>query len=386
MCAGVEDHMPEVGVIDGIGTELEAAAARTMAGRGVQLVGTAHGTTLDNLMLNPTLSDLVGGIQSVTLGDEEARRRGSQKSILERKAPPTFDIIVEIQSWERVALHQDVAETVDALLRYPMVSRLHFLECSGNSRLMYNATPPTLTCGQVHGMVSCSEWTGVPLRLLLEEAGADLHAPWLLAEGAAVEGAAVDLIRRAAAVGGIGEHVVDDQQAVAGQSAAVGEHDVSQLAVIPEQFDHASRVDGDLGPLKQSALLLAQVVDHHLFPGRQRPGAAQQLLNWELEITLFAVVRWVSRHAPNYRADTGIDWAVDGGSPHGADVALTWPYYSASSGRRGRADGHPRQRAVPRAIPLIARGHAVEPPRGQAGDLDHGRGRFIPRLHATSGG
>src|SRR4029434_3798812 len=74
--------------------------------------------------------------------------------------------------------------TVDALLRYPMVSRLHFLECSGNSRPMYGAIPPALTCGQVHGMVSCSEWTGVPLRLLLEEAGADLNAPWLLAEGA----------------------------------------------------------------------------------------------------------------------------------------------------------------------------------------------------------
>jgi stage III sporulation protein SpoIIIAA len=117
MIEAVENHMPEVIVIDEIGTELEAAAARTIAERGVQLVGTAHGTTLANLMMNPTLSDLVGGIQSVTLGDEEARRRGTQKSILERKAPPTFDIIIEIQSWERVAIHQDVGETVDALLR-----------------------------------------------------------------------------------------------------------------------------------------------------------------------------------------------------------------------------------------------------------------------------
>jgi sulfane dehydrogenase subunit SoxC len=74
--------------------------------------------------------------------------------------------------------------TVEALLRYPMVSHIHFLECSGNSRPMYNATPPALTCGQVHGLVSCSEWTGVPLRILLEEAGADLSAPWILAEGA----------------------------------------------------------------------------------------------------------------------------------------------------------------------------------------------------------
>jgi stage III sporulation protein SpoIIIAA len=117
MIEAVENHMPEVIVIDEIGTELEAAAARTIAERGVQLVGTAHGNTLENLMMNPTLSDLIGGIQSVTLGDEEARRRGTQKSILERKAPPTFDVVVEIQSWERVAVHENVAETVDALLR-----------------------------------------------------------------------------------------------------------------------------------------------------------------------------------------------------------------------------------------------------------------------------
>ncbi len=117
MIEAVENHMPEVIIIDEIGTELEAAAARTIAERGVQLVGTAHGNTLENLMMNPTLSDLIGGIQSVTLGDEEARRRGTQKSILERKAPPTFDVVVEIQTWHRVAIHEDVASTVDALLR-----------------------------------------------------------------------------------------------------------------------------------------------------------------------------------------------------------------------------------------------------------------------------
>jgi stage III sporulation protein SpoIIIAA len=117
MIEAVENHMPEVIVIDEIGTELEAAAARTIAERGVQLIGTAHGNNLDNLMLNPTLSDLIGGIQSVTLGDEEARRRRSQKSVLERKAPPTFDVVVEIQDRDRVAVHADVAETVDALLR-----------------------------------------------------------------------------------------------------------------------------------------------------------------------------------------------------------------------------------------------------------------------------
>ncbi|HZS90104.1 MAG TPA: AAA family ATPase, partial [Chloroflexota bacterium] len=96
MIEAVENHMPEVIVIDEIGTELEALAARTIAERGVQLIGTAHGNTLDNLMQNPTLSDLIGGIQTVTLGDEEARRRGTQKSVLERKAPPTFEVIVEI--------------------------------------------------------------------------------------------------------------------------------------------------------------------------------------------------------------------------------------------------------------------------------------------------
>ncbi len=117
MIEAVENHMPQVIVIDEIGTELEAQAARTIAERGVQLVGTAHGNTLDNLMMNPTLSDLIGGIQTVTLGDEEARRRGSQKSILERKAPPTFDVVVEIQGWERVAIHSDVAAVVDATLR-----------------------------------------------------------------------------------------------------------------------------------------------------------------------------------------------------------------------------------------------------------------------------
>ena len=117
MIEAVENHMPEVIVIDEIGTELEAQAARTIAERGVQLVGTAHGNALENLMMNPTLSDLIGGIQSVTLGDEEAKRRGTRKSILERKSPPTFDIVVEIQDWDKVAIHPDVGEAVDALLR-----------------------------------------------------------------------------------------------------------------------------------------------------------------------------------------------------------------------------------------------------------------------------
>src|SRR5438309_859211 len=117
MIEAVENHMPEVIVIDEIGTELEAAAARTIAERGVQLVATAHGNSLGNLLVNPTLSDLVGGIQTVTLGDEEARRRHTQKSILERKAPPTFDVVVEQQSWQELVVHRDVADTVDSMLR-----------------------------------------------------------------------------------------------------------------------------------------------------------------------------------------------------------------------------------------------------------------------------
>jgi len=117
MIEAVENHMPQVIVIDEIGTELESQAARTIAERGVQLIGTAHGNTLENLMLNPTLSDLIGGIQSVTLSDEEARRRGTQKSVLERKAPPTFKMLVEIQARDRVAIHRDIGEAVDAILR-----------------------------------------------------------------------------------------------------------------------------------------------------------------------------------------------------------------------------------------------------------------------------
>src|SRR5690349_15756074 len=109
MIEAVENHMPEVIVIDEIGTELEAQAARTIAERGVQLIGTAHGNTLENLMMNPTLSDLIGGIQSVTLSDEEARRRGTQKSVLERKAPPTFDVLVEQEERHLLGIHHNVA-------------------------------------------------------------------------------------------------------------------------------------------------------------------------------------------------------------------------------------------------------------------------------------
>nr|MBN1229489.1 AAA family ATPase [Anaerolineae bacterium] len=117
MIEAVENHNPEVIVIDEIGRELEALAARTIGERGVQLIGTAHGITLDNLLLNPTLSDLVGGIESVTLSDEEARRRGTQKTVLERRAPPTFDMLIELQDRNTLIIHHDVIEAVDLLLR-----------------------------------------------------------------------------------------------------------------------------------------------------------------------------------------------------------------------------------------------------------------------------
>ena len=117
MIEAVENHMPEVIVIDEIGTEADADAARTIAERGVQLVATAHGNSLDNLIMNPTLSDLVGGVEAVTLGDIEARRRGSQKTVRERRAPPTFDILVEIQGWNEVVVHEDVSDVVDRMLR-----------------------------------------------------------------------------------------------------------------------------------------------------------------------------------------------------------------------------------------------------------------------------
>ena len=132
MIEAVENHMPETVVIDEMGAEQEAAAARTIAERGVQLIATAHGNTLDNLIMNPTLSDLVGGIQTVTLGDQEARYRGTQKTVLERKAPPTFDVVVEIQSWERLAVHVDVAHVVDQWLRgYPIVPEIRWLDENG---------------------------------------------------------------------------------------------------------------------------------------------------------------------------------------------------------------------------------------------------------------
>jgi len=151
MIEAVENHMPEVIIIDEIGTDLEAAAARTIAERGVQLIATAHGNTLENLIMNPTLSDLVGGIQSVTLGDEEARRRGTQKAILERRAPPTFDILVEIQSFNKVAVHKDVAEVVDAILKgYGIPAEMRQLDAEGGLRLLESTPPVTASRSDGH--------------------------------------------------------------------------------------------------------------------------------------------------------------------------------------------------------------------------------------------
>jgi stage III sporulation protein SpoIIIAA len=161
MIEAVENHMPEVIVIDEISTELEALAARTIAERGVQLVGTAHGNSLANLVKNPTLSDLIGGIQAVTLGDEEARRRGSQKTVLERKAPPTFAIAVEMLERQRWVVHEDTGETVDSLLRgiepgsqirtvddNGEVSIIHEeAQISGNNTLISRASTPSLSPG-----------------------------------------------------------------------------------------------------------------------------------------------------------------------------------------------------------------------------------------------
>ncbi|MFO7741949.1 MAG: R3H domain-containing nucleic acid-binding protein [Anaerolineae bacterium] len=136
MIEAVENHNPEVIVIDEIGRELEAVAARTIAERGVQLIGTAHGNTLDNLLMNPTLSDLVGGVESVTLSDEEARRRNTQKTILERRAPPTFDMLIEIEARQRLVVHKSVAESVDALLRgrEPSQVELRYRDTDGEIR------------------------------------------------------------------------------------------------------------------------------------------------------------------------------------------------------------------------------------------------------------
>jgi len=154
MIEAVENHMPEVIVIDEIGTHAEAEAARTIAERGVTLIGTAHGQTLENLLMNPTLSDLVGGVSAVTLSDEEARRRGTRKTVLERKAPPTFDVVIEIHDRDRLAIHKNVADVIDALLRgYQPQPEIRQREASGEVTVVQEAdteSMPRLSDGYDH--------------------------------------------------------------------------------------------------------------------------------------------------------------------------------------------------------------------------------------------
>jgi len=141
MIEAVENHMPEVIIIDEIGTELEALAARTIAEKGVQLVGTTHGNCLENLIKNPSLSDLIGGIQYVTLSDEEAKRRGTQKSILERKAYPAFEIVIEINEQNSWTIHENVKDSIDLLLRgNSLVSQIRQLSINEKTNIRYKKT------------------------------------------------------------------------------------------------------------------------------------------------------------------------------------------------------------------------------------------------------
>jgi stage III sporulation protein SpoIIIAA len=169
MIEAVENHNPEVIVIDEIGRELEAVAARTIAERGVQLIGTAHGNSLENLLLNPTLSDLVGGIESVTLSDDEARRRGTQKTVLERRAAPTFDVLIEIQDRERLAVHHDVAAAVDAMLRgRPLIPELRHRDEQGEIQI---STPPPSAKPTRRGDVGYRRQAALPSAALPEGNG-----------------------------------------------------------------------------------------------------------------------------------------------------------------------------------------------------------------------
>jgi len=191
MIEAVENHMPEVIIIDEIGRQLEAEAARTIAERGVQLVGTAHGRSLDNLLMNPTLCDLVGGIDSVTLSDEEARRRGTQKTVLERRAPPTFDVLVEIQHRWKLTVHHNVAESVDAFLRgRPMPGEIRFRDEEGGVHIERTAvghplqpvglpeTPVALDLERDHpGVGLVRVWPYGISQSRLRQAAGSLHVP-----------------------------------------------------------------------------------------------------------------------------------------------------------------------------------------------------------------
>jgi stage III sporulation protein SpoIIIAA len=202
MIEAVENHMPEVIVIDEIGTEREVLAARTIAERGVQLVGTAHGTSIENLIKNPTLSDLVGGIQSVTLSDEEAGRRHTQKTILERKAPPTFEIAVEMRSPQYWVVHENVADTVDnLLLGYRSLQQVRTVDARG--RITIRREPqrsgikllPFLH-GQDRGINSDEMEALAEVRLVVERVVIPLRQP-------------VDLLPRSARVRKLQHQLVD---------------------------------------------------------------------------------------------------------------------------------------------------------------------------------
>nr|YP_009313532.1 Hypothetical protein ycf45 [Galaxaura rugosa]SCW21786.1 Hypothetical protein ycf45 [Galaxaura rugosa] len=144
MIEAVENHMPEVIIIDEIGTELESLAARTIAERGVQLVGTAHGNYLESLVKNPVLSDLVGGIQYVTLGDDEAKRRGTQKSILERKASPAFQIAIEIHERNDLIIHEKVDHAIDQILQGYQTFVQRRISSNGTIHILYEQTLPEI--------------------------------------------------------------------------------------------------------------------------------------------------------------------------------------------------------------------------------------------------
>jgi stage III sporulation protein SpoIIIAA len=175
MIEAVENHNPEVIVIDEIGRELEAMAARTIAERGVQLIGTAHGNTIENLLLNPTLSDLIGGIESVTLSDEEARRRGTQKTVLERRAPATFDVLVEIQDRNRIAVQSDVGAAVDALLRgYPLPPEIRYRDENNKIHTQKPSPPKISTAAQALGRTNKRDTAPFSRSTGNHRAGADL--------------------------------------------------------------------------------------------------------------------------------------------------------------------------------------------------------------------
>lgn len=190
MIEAVENHNPEVIVIDEIGRELEAHAARTIAERGVQLIGTAHGKTLENLLLNPTLSDLVGGIESVTLSDEEAKRRGTQKTVLERRAPPTFDMLIEIQTRYDFIIHADVTEAVDKLLRgFPLIAEMR--TCDEEGKVTINKNFPIVS-EMEHNLEVKGPKGGIRSQQAVQAAKAAVsdersHEPLLHPEGSTLE-------------------------------------------------------------------------------------------------------------------------------------------------------------------------------------------------------